>query len=240
MCVHTRTHATTIVVGCSALRVSTRDSYRCPLVAALSPMEKLGQNCVWEIKYVASSSLWFMKTKAHTHTSNVETHNKSIFILPLPWLFMPSSISPPLEFSTSCLSAHNALYVYVSVCCCLHSSKDWIINKELLQQPFASHIILGSFNHSEWTAFTKSFDYKSQVLYNGSYSSHSHTQMVSALPCKPMTCSLGAVRDSVFCSRTFPNAIRPSWKMDLTHLHVSAAGGAGCFPKHVCKELGSC
>lgn len=103
--------------------------------------------------YLPLSDSW----RLHTH---IGTHNKSIFILALPWLFMPSSISP-LDLSTSCLSVcFLCFYVVVYI----HPMTD----EGFSCQPLASHIILVN---GEWTAFTKSINYESQVLYNGWYSS---------------------------------------------------------------------
>lgn len=90
MHVHTLTHTTTILVGCLALRISTADSYRCPLVAALSPREKLGQNYMRE-----KVCCVFLPIKTNTHIQHTQRHTtKGFFYLTLPWLFIPSCISP--------------------------------------------------------------------------------------------------------------------------------------------------
>ena len=84
---HSHSHTASVVAGCWALGVLTRDSYSCPLVAALSPKEKLGQNCMREKVCCIFLSLIHKDQHTHIHTHTKHTHNRSIFILALPWLF---------------------------------------------------------------------------------------------------------------------------------------------------------
>lgn len=100
---------------------------------------------------------------------------------------------------------------------------------ELIQQRFASNIILGRFNHGEWTAFTKSINYESQVLYNGSYSFHSQTDSMRAA--RPMACSWV----ECFAQGHFQMLSGRAGKYRLNSVvcnqHGRAAGGVGVLSK---------
>lgn len=150
---------------------------------------------------VVSCSLWFRLTHIHTHTPNIETCNKCIFILALPWLFTPSSIT--LYWN----SPHPVSQSLCFLCECFWTkitSKKVFLWANSTKAPFASKIVRASLNHGESTAFTKSINWKSQVLHNV-HIHPSHTQMVSELPCRAAAtfCLQEAVLDWVFARGHF-------------------------------------
>ena len=186
---HSHSHTASVVAGCWALGVLTRDSYSCPLVAALSPKEKLGQNCMREKVCCIFLSLIHkdQHTHIHTHTHQTHTQQKYFYIGPALVILRPHPLAP---FGAVHFLSFSPYYVYVSACCCLHSSTDSIIVKcflpanSTISPPSASDI--ATFNLDECTAFTKRFNCREPsssqcFIFIARSHTHTHTQIRAAM-----------------------------------------------------------